>query len=79
MQWMIGPGGIAADLSRDGAFAQTLEQLASDGQQRQELGNQARQHCLAHFSRESVVDQILAYYQRVLRTTPCRTVAVKLS
>ena len=79
MQWMVGPGGVSADLSRPGGLEQTLERLASGAQERRSFGEAARQHCLTHFSRESVVEQILAYYQRVAPAPRCRTYSARVS
>ena len=66
MQWMIGPGGHAADLSCPGGWAATVVPLLRDRQRRVELGQLARAHCLQHFSRDQVVDRILSYYDFVL-------------
>ena len=71
MEWMIGPGGRSADLSRKGALAATLSELVQSPDQRRQLGQAARDHCLANFSRHQVVDQILEYYGRV---APARNV-----
>lgn len=70
MQWMIGPGGLSLDLSAPGELGRALEELGSDAQRRQELGEQARKYCLDHFSRDRVVDQILEYYRFVAATPP---------
>jgi glycosyltransferase involved in cell wall biosynthesis len=66
MQWMIGPGGVAIDMSRAGALAAALEPLVLQPELRGELSRLARQHCVLHFSEGAVVDQILAYYQQVM-------------
>ncbi len=66
MQWMIGPGGDAADLSCEGLWADTLAPLLQDRQRRQKLGRLARAHCLQNFSRDRVVDRIIDYYDFVL-------------
>jgi glycosyltransferase involved in cell wall biosynthesis len=68
MQWMIGPGGAAIDMSQPGALAAELERLASDPQLRQRLGLAAREHCQANFGKDKVVDQILDYYAQVMGT-----------
>jgi glycosyltransferase involved in cell wall biosynthesis len=65
MEWMIGPGGRSADLSQKGALSATLSELVQSPDQRRQLGQAARDHCLANFSRDQVVDQILEYYGRV--------------
>jgi glycosyltransferase involved in cell wall biosynthesis len=66
MQWMIGPGGTAVDLSRTGGWAEAVAPLLRTPTQRAALGQQARAHCLQHFSRDRVVAQILDYYNSVL-------------
>ena len=66
LRWMTGPGALAADLSREGALAEQLERLAADAELRVRLGALARAHCEMNFSREAVVDRIVAYYQSVL-------------
>ena len=66
MQWMIGPGGDAADLSREHGWADTVAPLLRQRQRREELGRLAREHCLQNFSRDRVVDRIMDYYDFVL-------------
>lgn len=66
MQWMVGPGGESTDMASPGALATALCRLLQDGHRRGRLGERARQHCLEHFSRDRVVDQILEYYQFVV-------------
>jgi glycosyltransferase involved in cell wall biosynthesis len=69
MQWMVGPGGQSGDFSRRGALSAELERLTVDTELRRRLGSSAREHCMANFGRESVVDQILDYYGSILGTT----------
>lgn len=66
MEWMVGPGGAAIDMSQRGALAGELERLALDPPLRQRLGRAAREHCHANFGKDRVVDQILDYYQQVM-------------
>jgi len=66
LQWMIGPGGKAIDMSDPGALAEAIRELAHDATRRWQLGELARRHCLDHFSQDRVVDQILDYYCSVL-------------
>jgi len=70
MQWMIGPGGEAIDMSAPGALAAALERLLRAQAERERLGGLGREHCLQHFSRDAVVDQILAYYDVVSGRLP---------
>lgn len=68
-QWMTGPGGRARDLSLPQSLAEEIERLAIDGPLRRSVGQLARVHCLTHFSREAVVDQIVAYYRQISPAT----------
>jgi glycosyltransferase involved in cell wall biosynthesis len=68
MEWMIGAGGKAIDMSVPGVLAGEIGALAVDGSRRRELSRLAREHCVANFSRDRVVDQILEYYNRVMDT-----------
>jgi 1,2-diacylglycerol 3-alpha-glucosyltransferase len=65
LEWMTGPGGVAIDMSAPGGLARTLASLLSDAQRCRRLGEAARGHCLANFSRDAVVERILGYYQQV--------------
>jgi 1,2-diacylglycerol 3-alpha-glucosyltransferase len=62
MRWMTGPGGMAIDLAKPGALADALTGDVSA------LGPKAREHCLANFSTDSVVDQIVDHYRFVTRS-----------
>lgn len=66
MQWMIGEGGSAVDMTAAGSLAAELARLLTNDELRRTLGERARQHCEANFSRDAVVDRILDYYQQVL-------------
>ncbi len=65
LEWMIGPGGDAIDMAAPGELARTLERYLLDPARRSEKGRDARRHCIDNFSRDSVVNQILAYYRFV--------------
>jgi 1,2-diacylglycerol 3-alpha-glucosyltransferase len=65
MQWMIGPGGEAIDMSVPGALAATLEPLLCSPSARERLSKLARDHCHDNFSKGPVVDRIIAYYNQV--------------
>jgi glycosyltransferase involved in cell wall biosynthesis len=67
MQWMLGPGGRTVDMNEPGALASSLARLAGSEHERQELGRRARHHCQGHFARDRVVDDILRYYDFVIR------------
>ncbi len=62
MEWMVGPGGRAIDMASRGALSAALLDLGTDPAARAELGVGARRHCLTQFSRDRVMEQILAYY-----------------
>ena len=66
LEWVVGPGGAAIDMTADGALAAELERLACEAKLRGELGRRAREHCIANFSCDRVVDQILTYYDFVM-------------
>ena len=66
LQWMIGPGGSTIDMAASGALAGELGRLLEDAPARERLSHLAREHCLAQFSGDAVVDQILAYYRQVV-------------
>jgi glycosyltransferase involved in cell wall biosynthesis len=79
MQWMTGKGGMAIALSAESALSEGLERLLSEPDATDRLGRQAREHCVAQFSRDQVVSDIEAYYRRTLDTTVCRQPAAILS
>jgi 1,2-diacylglycerol 3-alpha-glucosyltransferase len=66
-EWMTGKGGPAIDMSAPGELAATLQNLLTTTELRGELSRAARRHCLDNFSQEIVVDQILNYYQLVMK------------
>jgi glycosyltransferase involved in cell wall biosynthesis len=70
LEWMTGPGGVRVDMAAPGELAAALGELLADHARRTALGTAAREHCLANFSRDRVVDQILAHYRRVAAPRP---------
>jgi 1,2-diacylglycerol 3-alpha-glucosyltransferase len=66
LEWVIGPGGEAVDLTSPGCLARAMARLLNCPADRLRLGQLARRHCADHFSRDRVVDQILDYYGYVL-------------
>jgi 1,2-diacylglycerol 3-alpha-glucosyltransferase len=66
MKWVIGPGGIATDLSTEGNLADALIEVLDDRRKREQIGLVARQHCHQKFRKEIVVEQMIRYYQRVV-------------
>ncbi len=70
LEWMTGPGGVRVDMAAPGELSTALATLLTDPDRRQTLGRAAREHCLANFSRDAVVNQILDYYRRVLGRSP---------
>jgi 1,2-diacylglycerol 3-alpha-glucosyltransferase len=66
MEWIVGPGGEAVDMAAQGALTAALESWIGSPQSRANSGREGRQHCVNHFGRERVIEQILDYYQFVL-------------
>lgn len=65
LQWMVGPGGEAADMAVKGELARAMEGILVDPARRRQLGQRAREHCVEAFGKEPVVDRIVAYYRSV--------------
>lgn len=65
MEWMVGPGGIAIDMSQDGQLKSTLSNLIQDNEIRGQYGRAARGYCLRNFATGPVLDEILRYYALV--------------
>lgn len=65
MQWMIGTGGRALDLSQPGTLARALSEFLIDRGEADRIGAAARKHCCQYFATDVVVDQILDYYGQV--------------
>jgi len=65
VSWMAGPGGDAIDLEVPGSLASALACLLEDPAALARRGLASRRHCLAHFERDRVVDQIIDYYRFV--------------
>jgi 1,2-diacylglycerol 3-alpha-glucosyltransferase len=70
LTWMTGDGGTAADLSRPGSMVTALADHLSNPTKRQAMGEAGRRHCAANFSRDSVVDEIIRYYEQVHHALP---------
>ena len=68
LEWMIGPGGVAVDMSTRGVLAASIRALVDDEGRRISLGLRAREHSLKLFGRDAVVEQILNYYRSVMAT-----------
>lgn len=68
MEWMIGPGGKAIDMNGAGNLAATLAEMLRGSLR--ELGKAARQHCLANFAKDPVLDRILNYYEQITNAKP---------
>lgn len=64
--WMAGPGGTAIDMATPGALSSALLELAENSRLRGDLGRNAQTWCRQNFSRETVVNQILDYYDFVM-------------
>lgn len=68
MQWMLGSGGRTIDMQQEGSLSDALALLIASPAQRKQLGAAARHQCMRLFETETVVDQIVHYYQRVYQT-----------
>lgn len=66
LEWMVGPGGRPIDMATPGVLAAELARLCDDPAARAALGDAGRAYCRANFGRDAVVDQIVAYYRRVV-------------
>ncbi len=64
LEWMGGPGGIRPDMSKEGALAEVLSNLTQE--RLHALSAAARDHALANFSVDAVMQQYIAYYHRIL-------------
>lgn len=65
LEWMIGPGGLAIDMSKPGTLAAAVESLATDEARRRVIGAKARSHCVEQFGESVIVEQIVLYYGRI--------------
>ncbi len=64
LAWMGGPGGIRLDLRQDGALGEGLRTLMSPDKAAF-LGAAARQHALANFSEDVVIQHYIDYYSQI--------------
>jgi glycosyltransferase involved in cell wall biosynthesis len=67
IEWVVGPGGIAIDMTGAGALAGALTRCLGQSGACRAMGPRAREYCVANFGEDTVVDQMLEYYQAVLR------------
>lgn len=65
-QWVIGTGGECVDMLKKGSLSDTLEKYLNNGY-RLKKGEQARKEALQRFSKDIVVEQIVAMYREVSR------------
>jgi glycosyltransferase involved in cell wall biosynthesis len=66
LKWLVAGDGAAIDMETQGALAGRLDDLLADPVQARAMGEAARARCVRCFGQESVVDQILRYYEFVL-------------
>jgi len=76
LDWIVGPCGETIAMSEPGALAHSLHSWLVNMPRRRERGALAREHCLEHFSRDKVVDQILQYYRFVLSHDRAQSIAL---
>jgi 1,2-diacylglycerol 3-alpha-glucosyltransferase len=67
MTWMTGGGGVATDMSAEGALARQLTDLINSDPHLKAVGEAARQRCVETFGVDAVVREIEQYYQQVLQ------------
>lgn len=67
LEWVVGPGGLTIDMDRQGVLSEAMAGLLASADRRRELGELARRHCMEHFSKDRVLDQILEYYDFVMK------------
>lgn len=70
LEWVVGPGGEAIDMTAPGELAHTLGSLLRDPERRANLGRRGREHCRLLFGEEAVVSRILEYYGSVVGSGP---------
>ncbi len=70
MSWVVGPGGMALDLSQRGALTGALRSVLNDPRAIASMQHAARQQVCQKFSHDVVVAQFLQYYQRVIESAP---------
>lgn len=66
LEWIVGPGGLVADLASPAAFTCAMQSLLLDADRRRALGGLARAHCVEHFGEAAVVARIIDQYRAVL-------------
>jgi len=65
-KWMIGDGGESIDMAKKGELALTIGKYLSDDYRREKSRN-AREHAVRNFSKDVIVNQIIAMYDSVLK------------
>ena len=70
LEWMTGPGGIRLDMAVPAELAGILKARLADPAGLRKLSRSAREHCLANFSQDAVLDRILSYYGRIMERAP---------
>jgi glycosyltransferase involved in cell wall biosynthesis len=73
MQWIVGPGGVYVDMTKEANTANGLIALLSDVERRRSLGALGRDHAVEQFSKDAVINQLLAYYSHVVSAAAGRT------
>lgn len=66
LEWIVGDGGSAIDMSAGGSLAAALGARLADPGWRASAGAAARRHCVEQYGRDRVVARIVEYYRRVI-------------
>lgn len=64
LEWMVGAGGKNIDMRSENGLADCLQNITPEWLA--ERGTAARNHALANFSKEAVIQQYIDYYQQIL-------------
>jgi glycosyltransferase involved in cell wall biosynthesis len=64
-RWVTGHGGVPIDMAAPGTLTAALNNLVEEAARRKKLGTAAREHCVANFGTDAVVDRIVEYYRQI--------------
>lgn len=66
--WMIGDGGECIDMRNEGALAEAVTKYFRDDY-RKDKALKAREHAVRHFSKEVILKEYVAMYEKILKMT----------